>query len=294
MIGKIVLGVELLLAFFSLFWWIRKNSLIHNSLLRAKKALTQKNTLTQKMDLWLIYSGLNRRIPLLTTENWILLQILLVGIVILVTGIFHMSAWSCLGMILAFAGIQYVMVSFLIAANYRAVDEELIKFLDFLGNYSVTSGEITSILHQISEYMKEPLKSVLEECYYEAQTLGDTGKALMSMSGKIPHPKFGEVIRNIEVTMRYSADFATLVDLSRRSVREHMKMRQERKGLAREAWINMLILGMMAVVIFLSAESLLGISIKDVLLHTWLGRGCIAIIALILLLFYRQVRQIDR
>ena len=292
--GNVILGIEIFLCFLLLFWWISSTSLIHNTLLRARKALARKSTLTEKMDMLLLHSGLYRKIPLLTTENWILLQIVFVGAVILVLSLFGLSVWVGLIAILLFVIIQYVIVSILIAANYRAVDEDLLKFLDFLGNYSVTSGEITSILYQVSEYMDEPLKSVLEECCYEAQTLGDPGGALLGMIGKIPHPKFGEVVRNIEVTMRYSADFSILVNQSRRAVRENMRMRQERKSLAREAWINMIILGVMAVVIFMAVESLTGIAIENVLFYSWIGRACLIAIGVIMLLFYRQVRAIDR
>ena len=254
----------------------------------------KKMSLTGKLDAMLLYSGLHVKIPFLTSENWILLQLLLASGVVLITGLLGISFWVG-GLIMALLILlQYIGVSALIAANYKAVDENLLKFLDFLGNYSITSGEITSILYQISGYLDEPLRSVLEECYFEAQTFGDTNAALLGMVQKIQHPKFGEVIRNIEVTMRYSADFTILVSQSRRSVREHMRMRQERKSLAKEAWINMMILGAMTLVIFMTVENLVDVSMETVLFGTWVGRGCLTGIGVILLLFYRQVRKIDR
>lgn len=294
MAGKVILGLELLAAFLGLFWWIRKTSLIHNLWLRARRTLTKKTTLTEKLDSILMYSGLNRRIPFLTTENWILLQLVYAGAVFLIVSIGKLSWWIGGTAIAGFLALQYGVVTMLMAANLKSVEDNLLKFLDFLGNYSITSGEITSILHQISHYLDEPLRSVLEECYYEALTLGDTSAALMSMTRKIQHPKFGEIIRNVEVTMRYSADFTILVNQSRRSVREHMRMRQERKSLAREVWINMMILGAMTVVIFKTVEGLIDVSVGTVLFSTWVGRGCLTGIGFILLLFYRQVRAIDR
>ena len=254
----------------------------------------KKMFLTGKLDAMLLYSGLNVKLPFLTSENWILLQLLLASGVVLITGLLGISFWIG-GLFMALLILlQYIGVSALMAANYKAVDENLLKFLDFLGNYSITSGEITSILYQISGYLDEPLRSVLEECYFEAQTFGDTNAALLGMVQKIQHPKFGEMIRNIEVTMRYSADFTILVNQSRRSVREHMRMRQERKSLAKEAWINMMILGAMTLVIFMTVENLVDVSMETVLFGTWVGRGCLMGIGLILLLFYRQVRKIDR
>ena len=291
---KILLALELMAAFTGLFWWVRKTSLIRNAFLRAQRTLAKETTLTRKVDTMLLYSGLNRRFPILTTENWILLQLVFAGVVVLVIGICGIAFWKGGLVIALFLAAQYVVVSILMAENYKRVDDDLLKFLDFLGNYSITSGEVTSIMYQISGYLSEPLRGVLEECHYEAGTFGDTSAALLSMTSKVQHPKFAEVVRNIEVTMRYSADFTILVNQSRRSVREYMRMRQERKSLAKEAWVNMMILGAMTVVIFMTVENLVGVSVEEVLLHTWFGRGCIAGIGVILLLFYGQVRKIDR
>lgn len=53
---------------------------------------------------------------------------------------------------------------------------------EFLGNYSLTAGEITSVLGQVSKYMEEPLRSAMEECAYEAQITGDHSTALLTMA----------------------------------------------------------------------------------------------------------------
>lgn len=290
---RILLGAELLAIFISMFWWIRKNSLVHNVVLRVQKNWFNQSGLIQKMDKMLLYSGLHHKWPLLTTEKWIFLQVFVMGGMTLSMVIWRLTIWKGMLILAGIFAVEYVLISKLMAGNYKRVDEDLLKFLDFLGNYSITSGEITSIFYQISRYLAEPLRGVLQECYYEAQTFGDTSAALISMSNKIQHPKFKEVIRNIEVTMRYSADFTILVNQSRRAVREHMKLRQERKALAREAGINMLILGGMTAVIFLAVEKLAGVSMEKVLFETWIGRGSLLGIGLIVFLFYLQVRKID-
>lgn len=291
---RILLGAELLAIFISMFWWIRRNSLVHNVVLRVQKNWSRQGGLIQKVDKMLLYSGLYHKWSFLTTERWILFQVFVVSGVALGVLIWGVAVWKGMLTLAGFFAIQYILINIMMAGNYKRVEEDLLKFLDFLGNYSITSGEISSILYQISGYLEEPLRGALRECYYEAQTFGDTSAALVSMSNKIQHPKFKEVIRNIEVTMRYSADFTILVNQSRRAVREHMKLRQERKALAREAGINMLILGGMTAVIFLAVEKLAGVSMEHVLFETWIGRGCLMGIGLIVFLFYGQVRKIDR
>lgn len=304
--------VELAGAFGLLFWWIRRESIIHNVMRRAYDnleqaakrrvqdnrqgmyLLNQPRSILHRLERQLLYSGLTRRLPGLTPELYITGNLFIAALLYVLFSLFWGTWWPGLAAVLIFEVSIILLQNLLILRNYNAVDENLLKFLDFLGNYSITSGEVTIIINQISGYMDEPLRSVLEECYYEAQTSGDVSMALLSMGEKIQHPKFKELVRNLEITMRYSADFTILVSQSRKSVREHIRMRQERKALANEAWINILILGAMTMVILKAVEALLGMPLEEILLQSWVGKGCLAGIVVILLLFYGQIRKMDK
>lgn len=309
---KILVAVELLLFFVLFFWWIRSESIIHNMLRMAYSTLeeaAQKRTKDNRrgelllkkkkgrlyrLEQQLLYSGLLRSFPFLTPELYIAFNLLVVMGLYLLFSIVTASWWPGIVAVVVFEAALYFLMNLMITRQYNATDEGLLKFLDFLGNYSITSGEITSVLSQVSGYLEEPLKSTLEECYYEAQMSGDTSIALLSMAEKLSHPKFKELVRNLEITMRYSADFTILVNQSRRSVREYMRMRQERKALASEAWVNIVILAVMTLVILKSVEALIGIPIEQILWQSWVGKGCVAGILFILFLFYGQIRAIDR
>lgn len=309
---KILLLAELSGGFIVLFLWISGESLLYQLWRRAYDSLetaavrrVQDNRRSlqllqgrkgfwQRMEQRLLYSGLRRHFPHLTPELWILGN-LAAGTLCYFLALVLGAPWQ---MALLAPGalwlLVYGMVNLGMARQFNATDDNLMKFLDFLGNYSITAGEITAVLQQISPYVGEPLRYVLDECYYEAQTSGDTGVALLAMAEKLQHPKFQELVRNLEISMRYSADLTVLVSQSRRSLREYTRMRQERRALAREAWVNMLILGAMTVVILKALEALVGIPLSEILLHTLPGIGALAVIGVILLLFYRQVRLLDR
>ncbi len=260
---------------------------------RSLQLLRGKKGFWQRMEQRLLYSGIVGRFPFLTPEIWIAVN-LAAGAGVYFLALLLGAAWP--GALMAAGGLWLLVWLALnrgMERNYNATDENLMKLLDFLGNYSITSGEITAVLGQVSPYMGEPLRGVLDACYYEAQTSGDTSIALLAMAEKIQHPKFRELARNLEISLRYCADLTVLVSQSRRSLREYTRLRQERKALAREAWINMLILGAMTVVILKALESLVGIPLGEILLHTPPGLGALTVIAVILLLFYRQVRMLD-
>ena len=311
MVEKIILCMELFLSFFLLFRWIQKESIIHNVIHKAYVNLEQaaerrtadnrkgvmllgnRKGLLYRLEKQLLYSGMTGRFQSLTPELWIVFHLIVCALLYAVAAIGIGTWWIGLIFVALFEGSVSLLINLLISQNYNAVDRELLKFLDFLGNYSITSGEVTQILSQVSSYLEEPLKTVLEECYYEAQTSGDASLALLSMGEKVQHPKFKELVRNMEISMRYSADFTVLVSQSRKSIREHMRMRQEQKALAGEAWVNILILGAMTVVILKTVEVLIGVPIRDILFGTWIGQGCLGGIAAILFSFYKKIRKLD-
>lgn len=173
--------------------------------------------------------------------------------------------------------------------EFRSVNEDLLKCLNFLGNYSLTAGEITSVLGQVSKYMEEPLRSAMEECAYEAQITGDHSTALLTMAEKVEHPKFKELARNLEISIRYMADLTTLVDSSRRSVREYLRTEEERKGMLREAAINMGLLAAMSIFALLTVDRLIDESVWKILLQTLPGHLAAGGYVGIFFLFLRKV-----
>ncbi len=254
--------------------------------------LQSRHTWWNAMERELNYTGIRLRFPNLTVELWIVcnlaagacLAALLFSQASLLTG--------CVGLF-AFFGVEKVIFRWMRTANLKKVNGHLMKLLDFLGNYSITAGEITGILQQVSRYMEEPLKGALESCCYEAQLTGDTGLALLSMAEKIEHPKFKELARNMEVSIRYCADLTALVAGSKRSLREYLRVTQERKGMLQEALINMVLLLVLSLVILAAVGSLVQVPIAQLLLESLPGRVGLCILGVICVLFVGQFRRVN-
>lgn len=236
--------------------------------------LQQKHSLLFSLERQLQYSGLKLSFPKLTVEWWI------AGNAAAVAGMFLMlllifGLWPALAGVAALAVGEALLIQLLRTANLRRVNNSLMKLLDFLGNYSITAAEATGVFSQVSRYLEEPLRSALDACCYEAQTTGDSGLALLSMAEKIEHPKFKELARNMEVSIRYCADFSALVSSSRRSLREYLRLSQERRGMLREAAVNMLLLLGMSAIVLLTVSHLTDSSLWQLLAGTLPGKvGC--------------------
>ncbi len=91
------------------------------------------------------------------------------------------------------------------------------------------------------------------------------------------HPKFKELARNLEISIRYMADLTTLVDSSRRSVREYLRTEEERKGMLREAAINMGLLAAMSVFALMTVDRLIDVSVWKIVTDTLPGHLALGI-----------------
>lgn len=257
-------------------------------------ALQKKHTLWYRLEQELHYSGLQRRLPFLTAEIWLMSNVVSAALLFL-GGLLVMRKWMwAILPVLLLLGLEAIILWTCKLKELHSVNENLLKFLNFLGNYSITAGEVTGIFHQVSRYVDEPIKSALAECCYEAQITGDAGQALLTMAEKIEHPKFKELARNMEVSIRYMADFSLLVDGSRRSVREYLRLGEERKGMLREAMINMALLLILSVVALLAVDGLIDTSIWQIVWGTLPGRVAVIILLAVLTLFIRQLYKAQK
>lgn len=252
----------------------------------------QTHSFWYSLEQTLQYSGLKRRFPHLTGE-WFLAWNLLGGaglwvILSVAAGPAAAAAVTALA-----AAAELGIIRALRRRNRKRTEENLPKLLDFLGNYSVTTGEITGIFDQIGRYMEEPIKEALDACYYEATTTGDSSAALLMMAERVEHPKFKELARNLEVSIRYCADLGSLVNGSRRSLREYLRAAQERRGLMREGMINLALLSGMSAIVLLSIGSLTGINMVTLLTGTWPGRIGLILLAGILVFFLGRMNHLD-
>ena len=98
----------------------------------------------------------------------------------------------------------------------------------------------------------------------------------------------------MEVSIRYCADFSMLVDGSRRSVREYLRLGEERKGMLREAVINMVLLLAMSLFALLTVDGLIETSIWNIVWHTLPGKAAVIVVLVVFGLLARQLYNVQK
>lgn len=248
----------------------------------------RKETLLLKLERELRYSGLVGSMPFLTPELFVVGNLFVAAVLFLL--VLPVLGWR--GAIcgpLLFVVIEFLFLQLAKSVQNKKVENQLLKLLDVMGNYSITGGEITGVFLQISRYLEKPLSGVLEEACYEAQMTGDVSMALLSMSEQIAHPQFQELMRNLDISLRYSADLKVLVNHSRRSVREYIRSSGEQKAMLQEAGINMLLLLAMSIFSVFCVSRLIGTPVTEILFGSLLCRLSAGGIGLIFGLFAKKI-----
>ena len=240
----------------------------------------------------MVYAGLTRKFPILERGS-----LLLRMAVFLTMGILIALYLGLMIAVLVMMGLIAVLFTITEVLRYRErkkTAEGLMRFLEFMGNYSTTTGEITWILEQIEPFMEEPIRSGILICTNHARLTGNTEEALTQMCERIEHEKFREIIRNLRIGMRYVKDLKLLVDTCKQSVREYERACKEKNTMVMEAVINMsLLIGMLFLGILLM-DKVLPFSVVDLLLFSFAGRAALGFVGLMIGLFALQVLGMEK
>ena len=266
----------------------RENALRKREAIRMR---ADRDGIWPRIDRALVYSGIVRLLPGLTTEKFIALMSVACALIFKSSGI---AAGVIAGGIITavFLFSVYAFIKLLEIRNLRKTGEDLPRLLDLLGSYAASGAVYSNIFGQISIYMNEPLRTVFDECGAEGRLSGDISLALLTMADKIEHPQFKQLIRNMEITSRYSEDIAGLVSDTRRSLRDYLKESSDRKAMLRESAINMVLLMVMSYVVIAISASLAETQVSTVVLGSIPGRLTLGVLGAVLMMFFAQAASL--
>ncbi len=307
----ILIAITLLITCFVFFYQIKKYRIIERSVKKVYRSIEnrerdrereeesflldskrkiEKEGLLVKLDKKLTYSRIKRVFPWMKTEIYIILVIGMMALsffgVQIFGGSFLTSLVGAAVPLIIFAATRSILTHI----NYVATENDLLNLLNLLKNYSISSDEINNIFYRVSKYLNNPLREALEECYYEGKTTGNNELAMTHLIEKIEHPKFKELIQNIEICGRYNADYAAILTNSRRTIQDYISAQKEQKSANKAEMYTFLILVAAGAICFSLMGNMMGINIWNLLVTTTTGHilSCY-FIALIGIFFWKIV-----
>lgn len=300
---RILLFLSVLFFFYRLFFYILKNNVIETSIrtfyqktkerendrkekerrLNYEDGVQCKKPILNKIDLLIIYSNISRKLQFLNAELFLLCSISTSFLCSLYTWIITNSEVISMsvGALVLFS--IFLALYILSGINYKRTEDSLLPFANLLENYSRTSDDIVYILSQVGPHMNEPLRTAIEECYDDCIRIG-ISKALNKLQLKIEHEKFKDIIRNIEISSRYEANYREVISGNRELLRDYLSAREKRKAILDNGRREILILIMVFLFMVYSLHNLLTIDLFHLLKTTFIGYGILIYCIVVLLL----------
>lgn len=227
--------------------------------LQKEEGNREKKNFLYRLDEMLLQTGLKKRIPFMSVEvALLLLAVLFLAVLIVVT---ELSDSLLIGAIAA--GILLMLVKegvqLVIRLRQKKVEDNIIQFANLIENYAKTSDDIVKILHRISVYLEEPLKSAVEICYMEAYTTGDFSTACAHLDAGIGNRYLSNMLTNIESCSRHQANYEEVIHGNKEIIRKYLSEREMQREMSRNARMEiLLLLSMVGVVVFSFKEALPG------------------------------------
>lgn len=179
----------------------------------------------------LAYSGLKESIKWLTTEIFLLIEILSIAIVGTFTTLITHNFIKGLLMSLLLLVIYKATMVILIAKRDRQTETIMLQFMDIVDNFSKTSDDIIDIFEKASRYIDEPLNSQIANAVSEAKNTGDKLSALNTLQNKVKNKHFKTLVRNLEISSRYDTNYSDIIEDCRSIFHEYLKAEKEKRAM---------------------------------------------------------------
>ena len=195
-----------------------------------------------KVDLKIKHAGIRDKLPWCSTEIFFglvaILGVVLFFVIRIIRGI---TLYAFAGFILAIA-IAYGTLEILSVKRYNDTENSVISFANIIENFASGTSDLVTIFEKSSLYIDEPLKTALRRCVATARTTGDIGLAIDELQENIEYEQFQMLVRNLEISSRYEANYIEIIHENRDMLQTHLRDQRERKEIYRDGRIQILTL----------------------------------------------------
>ena len=225
-------------------------------------------------------SGLKNRFPEITPFSYRFV----VGLIIVLVGtIAAVSTRSivagAIAALLTF-GLIEIWMEVKIAANYKAMESESIKFVNLLKNNAYSKSSIAEMFKATIPYISGQLRTNVDKCYYEISSTGNVAKALDDLCEKTQYKQLRNVFEAIKICSVHSEDYESVINEATESLSQYIEYRGKIANIKRSNLIDLSIIFGAGVLILFEMKSMLSnVTIQEVLLQRLPGQIGLGILA---------------
>jgi len=167
--------------------------------------------LTERIEIQIIYSGLQGRIPWLNGVTYIFLTLLIMGLVIII-GLLFSTVRNTLLMAALVLLVPYLLMRLQADRQYEAVKKEFPSFMRVISSFSKSYQDILTILEASASYVGNPIRKNVSMAVIKARANGDVRGAMKWLADHMEYKLFKDLIKALEITSRHSLAYADIID----------------------------------------------------------------------------------
>lgn len=188
----------------------------------------RKKDILDKLDEELAYSGLKEQFRWLTTELYILIEVITVA---LVAAISALVKGPFTGFVAGFIVVIIFKATISIMANIRDRKTEaiMLQFMNIVDNFAKTSDDLMTIFEKASRYIDEPLSTQIYDAVIEARNTGDSLVALQDLQDKVKNKHFKVLVRNLEISSRFETNYSEIIEDCREIFHTYIRSEKEKR-----------------------------------------------------------------
>lgn len=171
------------------------------------------------------------------------------------------GVWAGLIWMIVEPGAVCFLIRLLCIRRMNRTESELLSFLNIVDNFSVAEQDLFRILGNAGEYLKEPLGSALKECSIRAAQTGNRFEAVQELICRIGHPKFQEMMQNLEICSRNEANYSEVLADLRESMTAYLSARREENSILREGKIQIMLIVLMGIPMIMMLTAITGVPV---------------------------------
>lgn len=166
----------------------------------------------------------------------------------------------------------------------KQIDEQTISFLNLIENFSKTEDDIINIFDKANQYMKEPLKGIINQFVLDSRLNGNIDEAFEKLIKKLCGTKLSDVIESLKICSEHDSNYEMVVSDSKKSVNVYLKSLSVRNAIRNSARVDMAALVLALFIIVKLLNSFLSENIWIIMTGSFIGIGILLYFAAVFMI----------
>lgn len=172
------------------------------------------------------------------------------------------------------------------------VEEQMLSFINLVENFSKSDDDIVSIFDRANQYMKNPMKEMINEFVLEARLSADLDASFQKLIKHFHGTKAGDIFNCLYICAKHDSDYANVIADMKISIKEHLRSKKMINAIINSARIDMIALLCGGIIVINILNEFLSANVFDILSGSFIGCAiiiyCMCIMAVgIYWLFWR-------